>query len=128
MFTSSFGGGLPNIWGPILTELEKLAAPCARGYAKLSFKLLEDFDSALKRNDSVCFGMLLKNSVNVFEQLLPYIQHKRTRDVIHQIGVECAKHSAKSANRSIDLNKLNELSRKYSKDLIDSINSYLGKN
>lgn len=108
--------------------MENVVAPCARGYVKLSFKILEDGDTSLKRNDLVCFGVQLKNCVNISDQLLPFIQHKRTRDVIQQIADENAKHLAQSSKKNIDLNKLNELSRKYSNDLNNSINSYLGRN
>lgn len=128
MFLFLFEDALLKIWGPIFTNLEKLAAPCARGYVKLLLKLLEDGDLSLKRNDLVCFGVLLKNSVNVFDQLLPYIQHKRTQDVIRQIVDATARHLAQSSNRNVDLNKLNEFSIRFSNDLNESVNAYLGKN
>lgn len=126
MFDSSFEGSIPKIWGPLFEKLIKLPIPCARGYVKLMLKLLEDDDSSLKRNDLTSFGLLFKIYRYIFEELLPFIHHKRTHDVIYQIVDENSKYLAQSPDGSIDLNKVNEFFIRWSNDLNDSLNEYMG--
>lgn len=127
MFDSSFEGSIPKIWGPLFEELIKLPPACARGFVKLMLKLLEDDDTSLKRNDLTSFALLFKIYRYIFEQLLPFIHHKRTHDVIAQIVDENTKYVAQSPDGSIDLKKVNEFFIKWSNDLNDSLNEWRGK-
>lgn len=128
MCTFLFEGSIPRIWGPMFVDLKVLVPKCAGGYVQILINLLSDDDKSLKRNDLVSFGLLFKIYRDIFEQLLPFVHHKRTYDVIHEIIEENKDYLGQRPDGTIDLNAVNKFFIRWSNDLNDAINEWKHKN
>lgn len=115
---------MERLWGPLFKKLQKHLPCYVHGYTEIIVKLLLDVDSSIISKNAISLGIFFKVYPYIFEALLPFIDDERTSDVLREIIEQCKQPQVELSQGHMDLIAMNEMFRKWTNDLNDSLNNW----